>query len=184
MFEFARKLLFTGQFKMEKGSLTILSHKFMIIPVSVVVAVIKNDPQAVKYLYYAAKEGGMDFADVLVKAFKLNGVQKLEELLINTFNLGGWGELEIVKNDMQSKFAIFRIKNSAVALDHGKADFPVCHTNRGFLAGGASRVYQTDMDCIEARCVSKGDAACEFITANKNYLSANYTELFKKQIVL
>ncbi|MBI4176785.1 MAG: hypothetical protein HY516_00295 [Candidatus Aenigmarchaeota archaeon] len=184
MFEFAKKLLFTGQFKMEKGSLTILTHRFMIIPVKVITSITKNAPEAKKYLYYGAKEGGVDFAEALIKSFKLDSVQKLEELLINTFNLGGWGDLEIVKNDMQNKLAIFRIKNSAMALEYGKSSEAVCHTNRGFLAGGASRVYGADMDCIETKCISAGDTVCEFITANKDYLSGNFPDLLKKQVLL
>ncbi len=184
MFEFAKKLLFTGQFKMEKGSITILKHRFMIIPVHVIVTIIKNDPESSRYLYYGAKQGGVDFADTLITSFKIDSVQKLEELLINTFNLGGWGELEIIKNDMQNKFAIFRIRNSSMASDYGKSKEPVCHTNRGFLAGGASRVYNTDVDCVETRCVSSGSEFCEFIAANKNYILDNYPALFRKQIII
>lgn len=181
MFDFAKKLLFARQLNIERGSLTILNHRFLFMPTKTVAKFIMSSGD-IKPLYYSCKETGKDFADFLIKEFNAKTIQKLEELLINIFNLAGWGELEIIKNDMKNSFAIFHIKNSSVAMDYGKSNKPICHTNRGFLASGASRIYKIDVDCIETKCISVGNMFCEFIATNKNYLAKTYPALVKSQL--
>jgi len=102
--------------------------------------------------------------------------------MINTFNLAGWGELEIVKNNISEKTAVFHIKNSPVAIEFLSSKKPVCHTNRGFLAGGACKVSKTEVDCVETKCIAMKNPYCEYITMPKNKLSKIYPKLVKEQL--
>lgn len=182
MFDFAKKLLFARQLTIEKGSLIILGHRFMMIPAETVAHLLKEGKNIIKPLYCASKENGKLYADVLMKSFKITTTQKLEELMINTFNLAGWGELEIIKNDFKNRIGVAHIKNSVIAMQYGKSKEPVCHTNRGFLAGGACRVHKSEVDCVEIKCIATGNAYCEFISAPKETLKKMYKDLVSKQI--
>jgi predicted hydrocarbon binding protein len=182
MFDFAKKLLFARKLSIEKGSLTILGHRYMMIPAKTFVDIVKNDKKAYKSVYIGSRDSGKEYSDYLIKEFHAKTAAQLEEVLINTFNLAGWGELEIIKNDMKNKFAIFHIKNSSMSTEYGKSSKPICHTNRGFLAGGASRVYKSNVECIEIKCRSVGNAFCEYIAADKKAISRKYPKLAKSQL--
>ena len=59
MFEFAKKVMFAKQLNIEKGALTILNHRFMIVPAKTFATLVKYDiPDVNKSLYTAAKESG------------------------------------------------------------------------------------------------------------------------------
>lgn len=182
MFEFAKKLMFAKQLNIEKGALTILNHRFMIVPAKTFATLVKYDiPDVNKSLYTAAKESGKLYADALTKKFGAKG-QKLEGLMIDTFNLSGWGLLEILKNNFQKKVAVFHINNSSVAMEYGKSKKPICHTNRGFLAGGACMVHGSDVECLETKCSAAGNSFCEYVTGPINYLKDKYPDIVKTQI--
>jgi hypothetical protein len=42
---------------------------------------------------------------------------------------------------------------------------PECHIVRGLLEGTAKVVFKKDYECKEVKCLSKGDAFCEFLVA-------------------
>ena len=76
---------------------------------------------------------------------------------VDLVSLSGWGDCYSVNLDYKNNFFIFEIKNSTAAKYHGKADYPVDHLFRGLVSGGVSYITKSNLECIEIKCLAKGD---------------------------
>lgn len=181
LFEFTKKLLFANQLNMEKGSIEILGQKFILINAETLMEFLKVFPKGGKYIYLSAKESGK----IVNQRFKSRlGVdrKKHEELAINFFELAGWGILRPVKLDYENNFFNFNLTNSNFAQTFGRFKEPVDHLVRGFLAGGASIIAGSDVDCLETSCSCQGKFSCNFVLAEKKYLKKEYSKISKMQL--
>jgi predicted hydrocarbon binding protein len=57
------------------------------------------------------------------------------------------------------------LEDSFFAKAIGRTGQPECHIVRGILEGTAKVVFGKDYQCQETKCLSKGDALCEFLLA-------------------
>lgn len=113
--------------------------------------------------YEAGKHAGCAFSEGLVRL----GVEfeELPAALEEFFTKGGWGKIQ-VEVDFTKKEALVTIKNSATARGV-EAKEPVCHSIRGFIAGVSDVMLHCSTECLETKCIAKGDPYCEFRVKRK-----------------
>jgi len=81
--------------------------------------------------------------------------------MLGVYAATGWGRTQLLEFDQAHRTARVRMEDGfeCVGLKTGKAEG---HFVSGHLAGAFSAFFGTDARCEETRCVSKGDAHCEF----------------------
>jgi predicted hydrocarbon binding protein len=108
--------------------------------------------------FTVGKRAGEHFAGTLLK----EGLEKkalkyaLEVFLTN----GGWGKARARVN-FQKREAVVRIRNS-VTTRQTKANEPVCHFIRGYIAGFSNVMFGSNAECVETKCTATGYSFCEF----------------------
>jgi predicted hydrocarbon binding protein len=58
---------------------------------------------------------------------------------------------------------VVRLRDSFFASSLGVTGNSECHIVRGMIVGAAKVVLHKDLKCVEEKCLSKGDAYCEFV---------------------
>ncbi len=180
MFDFAKKLLFARELKMERGNMQILGQNVAVFPVHLFNYFIENNSQIIPLIYNGGKESATLFAKELMRRYNFKSGQ-IKDWLKNIIEFAGWGEAEFIKYDQKHHIAVLRVRNSSLAL-HSKRKEPVDHLIRGFFAGGGKVSMNAELDCIETRCIAKNDNICEFIVAEKSFLMKKYPNLTKNQL--
>jgi predicted hydrocarbon binding protein len=106
----------------------------------------------------AGKYAGKEFAKALLsKGIK---TEELPHVLDVFFTQGGWGKIQ-TKVDFTKRQALVTIRNSATARQT-KSKEPVCHFIQGFISGVSDVLLDGLTECLETKCLAKGDALCEF----------------------
>ena len=90
--------------------------------------------------------------------------------MLKIFSSWGYGKLEFLELDGNKPYAKLKVTNSANAIGYEKSTKPVCHFIRGILAGAGTIIMETEMHCLETKCVAKGDEYCEFEVITKEEL--------------
>ncbi len=183
--DFFRKLLFARQLKSEGGELTILDIPILMMSVNTISAlqdlIIKELGTAgIRKLYQAGKVGGLKLAEEHKNKLKVESF-KLFELMKNLVEMGGWGKISTIKQDYKNSYAVYAFSNNELALAK-KYNIPSCHIIRGLTAGLHSIIFGRKVECIEIKCVSKGDVCCEFVVAPKNCLLKKYKNFVLSQL--
>jgi predicted hydrocarbon binding protein len=112
----------------------------------------------------AGKRAGSAFSGDLVRLGM--EFEELPAALEEFFTKGGWGKIR-VDVDFTKKEASVTIENS-VAARGVEARESGCHSIRGFIAGVSDVMFRTPTECLETRCIAKGDPYCEFQVKRKN----------------
>ncbi len=74
----------------------------------------------------------------------------------------GWGRTECVELDLRQPRIRIRMDANFECVDH-QSDRPNSEFVRGHLCGALSAILDTEVECNEVMCVSKGDRHCEFV---------------------
>lgn len=180
MFDFIRKLLFTGQFKMEEGSIKLLNQYVAFFPVKLFSLIIERNPIIIKDIYEGSKESAIIFSDEIKKAYKFKSYD-LKIWLKDIIGGTGWGIMNFTSYDADKYRASVILKNSKLGIAATKKHY-ADHPMRGFFAGGGSISMNKNLECLEIKCIANGDKYCEFIIAEEQYLKKEYKDLFKKQL--
>lgn len=121
-------------------------------------------------LYLASKRLGNEWINGLLKAYRMDTIREQAKWGENVFTLAGFGKMKVVSWDVQKKEMIYRVYNSNIAKMYGNIGRAVDHIPRGWFAGASSVFFKSDVDCVETKCLSKGDEFCEFVAAPKESL--------------
>jgi predicted hydrocarbon binding protein len=113
---------------------------------------------AVGILLEAGKCAGKEFTQSLLKEGTLP--EEIPSWLEVFFTQGGWGKVK-AKADFANKTATVIIDNCATARGVTSKEAS-CHFIRGYIAGISEALFKTNVECAETRCMSKGNAFCEF----------------------
>jgi len=178
-----QRLLFINQFNINEGKIDILGSRYIMLNAADLFVLQEIDETKM----YAFMKGSTkkDLKELIEHAKVYNGLKnqavknivslsskigKTEEGMIKTlqdlFELYGLGKITITNLDNKSKKASIEIKDSTIAQEHlkkKKASRPVCTITAGILAGIVSYVFDKDVDCIEKKCLAKGDSSCIFV---------------------
>ena len=166
---FFDKFIFTSTLKYTHNNFYLLNIPFVIAPVDSLIGIAGiQETDFQKKIYLAVKKSTFES---LMKEFGENfGVEKNKELdLVNTFfTASGWGNIQNIDVQQESKKAIVVLENSpfAVALK-GKTQIQADTFLRGSLAGIFSKIFSEDVDCVEVECAALGGERCKFIIKPK-----------------
>jgi len=119
-----------------------------------------------KIYYDAGYDGAYQWGKVQVEA-GLSGLEIMEQYL-GSMSHRGWGRFEILEFDATSGNGLFRLDNSAVALNYGVVHEAVCIWVPGAMAGAMQVILDHDKKGIsvfarEKQCLSQGHPHCEFV---------------------
>ena len=158
---------------MSEGKLELLGVRTCFTPTETYVQIQRSlEETGSQYLIYqSAKKAGYDWFKVMSEAYP--GMKQSEALKwgIDIVSLAGWGITELSKVDPEQKKATFTIRNSSIAKIYGKSESSVDHLFRGLVAGGVSFILKSELDCVESKCVAKGDTLCQFIVGKLDELN-------------
>ena len=166
---FFDKFIFTSTLKYTHSNFYLTDIPFLIAPIEVLTGLAEiQDVEFQKKLYTAVKKS---VKERLLPQFSFNfGLEKKKELelIIEFFTASGWGNLQIIDLEMEAKRAIIVIDNSpfAAALK-GKVQLSADVFIRGVIAGLLSKVFEEDIDCVEAECAAHNSERCKFIIKPK-----------------
>lgn len=180
MFDLVRKLLFSGQFKMEMGELKLLNQDIAFFPVKLFSLIIEQNPTIIKDVYEGSKESAIIFSEEIKSRYKFKSFD-LKNWLKDIIEVAGWGIMNFTSYDARKHKASIILEKSKLGKAATRKHF-ADHPLRGFFAGGGSISMKKNLECIEVRCIANGDKFCEFIIAEKQYLKKEYGDLFKKQL--
>jgi len=172
VFDFFKKLLMARQLTFERGQIKVANETSIMVHGP---ALVKLSDMLIKtlgkrgiiYIYNSSKESGKIMALAFKKKYGLTGM-KLADIMKDLAQMGGWGKIEFLKFDFKNKFVIGKILDSPFAELTEFKNKKMCHISRGFIAGALSIVFDTDVDCIEVKCIADGSEFCEGIIKPKN----------------
>lgn len=124
-------------------------------------------PGIVAKVYYdAGYDGAYRWSKVQIEN-GLKGSAVLEQYL-NSMTNRGWGRFEIASLDEIGGRAIFRLYNSAMALEQGRTDAARCLWVPGAMAGSMQAILESSGSVLkvggrEVRCLSTGQPFCEVV---------------------
>ncbi len=96
----------------------------------------------------------------LAKQTELEYRQRYASLAIGKFHFPSL--MELATSGGLAQITV-RLRDSFFAKALGKTGTAECHIVRGLLEGTAGEVFKRDYQCVEAKCLSKGDEQCEFL---------------------
>lgn len=105
------------------------------------------------------------------------------EWFADILKMAGWGNVAWQENDLEQMKGVIDIQGSPIATYlNGKVKSPCDHIVRGFIAGGGSSAYKSDIDAIEVECEALGAKRCRFIVDLSTKLKLKYPEISSKQL--
>jgi len=165
---FFDKFIFTSTLKYTHNNFYVTNIPFVISPIEALTGLAEiTDPETQKKIYTAVKKSTQE---KLMQQFSFNfGLEKSKEieLVKEFFTASGWGNIQTIDIEMQSKRAIIIIENSpfAAALK-GKTQTADVFL-RGIIAGMFSKIFEEDIDCAEVECAAHNSERCKFIIKPK-----------------
>lgn len=156
-------LLDVAEYDMEKGEIRIANEDWIFMGGSTFRDLAKGIESILgsgaKVIWVeAGRQAGREFSGALVKLGM--EFEELPDMLEKFFTQGGWGKIQ-AEVDFARKEALVTIKNSATArLTEAKES--VCHFIRGYIAGLCDVMFHATTECLETKCMAKGDTHCEF----------------------
>jgi predicted hydrocarbon binding protein len=160
------------RFNDNKGEVSFFGQKMIILRRDVV-RVMRDGlerlvaEQAAPFLSYLASGIGIHEGSIFRESITATGPQlraELENLVHSAFedtNLG-LGKVKIRAIDFDKASASVVISNCFEAMENGQADEPNCMFTSGFLAGLFAEVLDKTVQARETKCMSLGQAECEF----------------------
>lgn len=166
---FYDKFIFTNTLHYTHNNFYLLNLPFLIAPIEILSGITEiQDTEFHKKLYSAVKKSTKEqMMKDFVANFKLEKKKEFE-LVREFFIASGWGNIQTIDMETESKRAIIVIENSPfVSLQRGKTQFPCDTFARGLFAGIFSSLFDEDVDCVEAECACQSGERCKFIVKPK-----------------
>lgn len=167
---FFDKFIFTSTLKYTHNNFYLLDIPFLIAPIETLAGLCEvQDMEFHKKIYESVKK---NTAQNLMKEFGTNfggDKKKQTELVSQFFTASGWGELQSVDLQPETKRAIIVLNSSPFAAKlKGKTQLSADIFLRGTLAGLFSNVFEENIDCVEVECIALNFERCKFIIKPKS----------------
>ncbi|MEM2918043.1 MAG: V4R domain-containing protein [Candidatus Altiarchaeota archaeon] len=128
---------------------------------------------------------GVAFRRIIIEACKLTGEKIAEKILTGAnyeeklrniehyFKECGFGDLKIDEFSFEEKKAKIKLLNSIFPKYYAntKSKGTVCYAIVGLLLGIFSKIFMTEVECKEVKCVANNDPNCEFILLTKGAIN-------------
>jgi predicted hydrocarbon binding protein len=180
MFKFAKFL------NISDGEIKVWNIPMNIIPTFVLREWQKDTINEVGYqkafekIYSSAKEGSEEYNQNFIKKQGFKYKRQIINWQTRIVSLSGWGQIEIAKIDFEKNEYVAHFKENPFARTYGKTTYPIDFLICGFISGGFSASLGKELDCIETKCVAKGDAYCEFVVGKPDKIKKLKTDQWKK----
>ena len=116
-------------------------------------------------LYQMGYSHGRPSWTQLLSNYRVDSADDLQEISY-IYSAAGWGRAEVVTFDKRAKKASLRFWDNFEGLVKPEEVKSGCNFVRGHLAGLFSTVFDKEnVKVSEVKCLSRGDAACEFSVA-------------------
>lgn len=171
--DFMKKMMFVRQFNSENGAISVYELRLVTMAFVSLREIQKEmleelGGRGVQIIYTSSKKGGYELAKQLSSVMGVSGSKAIDLLVIGCRDLTGWGNFKLVDYKSDEKKAIFQVTNGPFAETKAKAES--CHFTRGLIAGAMEQILGGEIDAVETKCASKGDAYCEFVVQpSKNF---------------
>ena len=157
--DFVKRLLFAREFIIFNGRNEVLGERQSLVPVQLLIQLADvNSKMAYNIARDVMKEEMTKFAEKIGTS--------IPDIITNIkdfYDLLGLGSMEIASMNLIAKKATVRIKDNPIALKHLIEKKEVeCKLIEGILAGIFTAIFEKECDVEENKCISKGDAYCEF----------------------
>jgi len=162
MYNLITKLSLSKQLRFEEGRILLFGKPTIILPAECFLSLTEDVGN-----YEALYEKGKILGKELYFAPHLNLVEDEKKaliLLIQLFNVLGFGKLRIGEIKFDEKRAIFTLENSIFGISKSIGG---CYYISGIIAGFMSEVFGEDTECIERECIKRGSPRCEFVVMTK-----------------
>src|SRR5271157_3801045 len=154
------ELMLARQLSFSKGSIELLGNRVVIFNANLFSEYtlrINDSPDAVSLLYETVKSSFRDgFAKSVGEKYKFS-FSDYFKWMKDLAEMNGWGVFTWEGLDQEARQGVLFVENSPIAKDlAGKVRNPVDHIIRGFIAGGASAAFASDIDVVEKECFALG----------------------------
>jgi predicted hydrocarbon binding protein len=170
VFGFFKKLLFARAIVFSRGAFKIFGIRGVMIPSKTFAMqhymLLKKDAKAKKVIVDVAKNQGETAVKLARKLQRTSS--EMANLMMQTVELMGLGEINLVNPDISTGKAVFKVRNCVVATEYKenkwKAKEPVDYYLRGVIHGAVEELTGKKITCKETKCIARGDQYCEFRT--------------------
>jgi predicted hydrocarbon binding protein len=175
------------RFNDSKGELSFFGQKMIILRRDVI-RIMRDGlerlvaDQAAPFLSYLASGIGIHEGSIFRDSITSTGQEQkaaLESLVHSAFedtNLG-LGKVKIRQIDFDRANANVVISNCFEAMENGASEEPNCMFTSGFLAGLFAEVLDKTVQARETRCISQGQAECEFEISTTEPITAEVADV-------
>lgn len=187
MFKLLAELLMTGEVTFEQGEIKVLKARFMLVPADLVAEFTREmakDDEKAKWLYTSTKRIFKEKFTQEVRRKYLLDKKKLFNWIASIAEIAGYGRIQIVDYDEKNMRGIARIYNNAICAALKPSQKAMGHIFRGMTAGVAEAAYDAQGDCIETKCIAKGDEYCEFVVRLTSDFEKEQAEILKDQLAI
>gem|GEM_PF-1728992 len=180
-----KKLLFVRQFSVADGKISILGKRHVMLPDDALLELQNIDnsrlydivkdatfKQLAEFIEHAAVYKQLKevmLLDILALSKKLGaGEEGALRTLQDVFDVYGLGKLVIIDLDNTRKRVSARVYESSIAQawlakNKTKSKTATCTLTAAVLAGIFSYLFKKSVDCVEGKCLAKGNSCCEFL---------------------
>lgn len=166
----------THKLSFTPGRITLLGQRELITSANFFaeyLARVNDDPKRFQELYDAAKVSYRGGTAVTIGKNEATSREVMLKWMTDLAVISGWGQLKWLEFDREKKMGALLIEDLPIPLLlKGRTKGCVDHIVRGFIAGGASAMLQSDVDTVEEECVASGAPACKFIFMPKDKLKS------------
>ncbi|MEI7962019.1 MAG: 4-vinyl reductase [archaeon] len=160
----------TGNLHYLHNNLYLMNIPFFMLPIEALTGLLEiTDVEIQKKIYTQVKKSTKDkMLPQFGLYFGTTDKKKETNFILEYLTYSGWGSVQIIDLEIESKRAIIVVENSpfAAALK-GKIQLPADVFLRGILAGLFSKIFEEDIDCVEAECAAHTSERCKFIIKPK-----------------
>jgi len=139
--------------------------------------------KAFEKIYKATKDGSDEYNQNFIKKEGFRDKRQIINWQTRIVSMSGWGKIDIAKIDFEKDHYVAHFKEIPFAKTYGKTTYPVDFLVCGFIAGGFSASLKTKLECIETKCVAKGDPYCEFVVGKPLEINKMREEQYKKLLI-
>jgi predicted hydrocarbon binding protein len=165
------QLLDSLEYDPERGSLSLQSARYVLMPPTLLMEIQKNlegahGREAADFLIEAGVGEGAALAGRFRDVFGYPPDQVLGAVVF-MLSQSGWGTFAVEMANMEGRELVFKVLESPFAEVYGPSIQPVCHMVQGILRGIALAIFDVETTGMEVQCTAKGDSCCRFVVSAK-----------------
>jgi predicted hydrocarbon binding protein len=165
------QLLESLEYDAERGSLTLQSARYVLMPPAILMELQKNleaahGREAAQFFVEAGLGEGTALAGRYRDVFGYPPDQVLGAVSF-MLSEAGWGAFSVEILSLEGRELVFKVLESPFADVYGPSIQPVCHLVLGLLQGVGMALFDAETTGMEVQCAAKGDTCCRFVVSAK-----------------